>query len=218
MEGDTFIFFGKLLAQGGWPLYPLYLCSFVALIVIFYKYISFRAFNLSDLSWKEEMMSHIHSGDFKQAAARCDLIRHPAARVIKTIVKAFSERPDLVKSEAHRVASLELQKLEAYLSVLSFIAQVAPLLGLLGTVIGMVDLFIGFQGSNNGDINITQLSAGIWKALITTAAGLTIAVPTFAAYSYLTSRVDNVRLQLSDIIQNIIYVAPQVKNKAEVSD
>ncbi len=218
MGDDTIIFFGKLLAQGGWPLFPLYLCSFIALIVIIYKFMSFRAAKLSDLGWEKEMISLAHSGDFKGVIERCNRIGHPAARVMNAVAKAFTERPDLVESEARRVASLELQKLDAYLSILSFIAQVAPLIGLLGTVVGMVDLFIGFQGSNSGDINIAQLSSGIWKALITTAAGLTIAVPTLAAYSYLVSRVDNVRLQLSNIIQRFIYVAPQVEHKSGVTD
>lgn len=94
--------------------------------------------------------------------------------------------------------------------------QVAPLLGLLGTVLGMIDLFTGFQQGGNSNINLTELSAGIWKALITTAAGLTIAVPTLAAHSYLSSRVDNVRFELSDLIQRILYAIPGHKRSRKL--
>lgn len=80
----------------------------------------------------------------------------------------------------------------------------------------MIDLFVTFQQSGNANINISELSADIWKALITTAAGLAIAVPTLAAHSYLASRVDDVRLQMSDIIQRILYAVPQVSSPAGI--
>ncbi len=213
MIDGSIIMFGSLLAQGGWPMLPLYICSLVAVAVFLYKLMTYRAASLFDLSWQEDILRLIHLGDMKAVSETCNRFRHPAMPVVRSVVHALNERPDLAESEARRVASIELQKLEKYLSLLSFIAQVAPLLGLLGTVIGMVDLFIGFQGSNSADINISKLSSGIWKALITTAAGLTIAVPTLAAHSYLTSRVDNVRLQLSDVIQRMMYIAPRGINQ-----
>jgi biopolymer transport protein ExbB len=116
----------------------------------------------------------------------------------------WRRRPDRAEAEARRVGSLEIQKAESYLPLLSFIAQAAPLLGLLGTVLGMVDLFLGLQSSGLREVDVSLLSSGIWKALLTTAAGLTVAVPTLAAYSYLAHRADGLRLQVTDLVQQLL--------------
>ena len=215
MSDDAVILLGEILAQGGWTMVPLYACSIVALAVFLRKLMEYRAVHLSDLSWYEGALKLIRQGRFGEVNEACNQHTHPAIPVVCAMAQALKERPDLVQSEAQRVASLELQKLEKNLALLSFIAQIAPLLGLLGTVLGMVDMFIGLQGSGNASINLAELSSGIWKALVTTAAGLTIAVPTLAAHGYLTSRLDDVRLQLSDIIQCVLYAAPRSETKTE---
>ncbi|MCB9645410.1 MAG: MotA/TolQ/ExbB proton channel family protein [Deltaproteobacteria bacterium] len=97
--------------------------------------------------------------------------------------------------------------MEAYLALLAFIAQAAPLLGLLGTVLGMVELFLGLEGAGLRDVDTSLLSAGIWKALLTTAAGLGVAVPTLAGHAYLASRVDLFRLALVDAVERLITAA-----------
>lgn len=218
MDSDTVILLGEILAQGGWTMLPLYACSIVALAVFFRKLIEYRAARLSDLGWYEDTLNLVRSGNFGAVDGACNHHAHPAIHVICAMAQAFKERPDLAESEARRVASLELQKLERNLSLLSFIAQVAPLLGLLGTVFGMINMFMGLQEAGNSSINLSELSSGIWEALVTTAAGLTIAVPTLAAHGYLASRLDDVRLQLSDIIQCVLYVAPNSESKPEGTD
>jgi len=85
-------------------------------------------------------------------------------------------------------AQLEVPKLERFLGVLATIAFLAPLLGLLGTVSGMIDAF-GTIASSGGYATVTELSSGVYKSLLTTAAGLVVATPTFVAHSYLSSRV-----------------------------
>lgn len=215
MGDDMVVLLGEILAQGGWTMVPLYACSIVALAVFFRKLIEYRAVHLSDLSWYEDALNLIRLGKFDAVSGVCHHHAHPAVHVVCAMAQAFKERPELAKSEAQRVASLELQKLDKNLALLSFIAQIAPLLGLLGTVLGMVEMFISLQRTADGSINLSELSSGIWKALVTTAAGLTIAVPALAAHGYLTSRLDNVRLRLSDIIQCVLYAAPKNETKPE---
>lgn len=218
VNGDTMVLLGEILAQGGWTMVPLYACSIVALTVFLRKLIEYRAVHLSDLSWYKNTLNLIRLGNFDAVSAACNHHPHPAVAVVCAVAQALKERPDLAESEARRVASLELQKLEKNLSLLSFIAQIAPLLGLLGTVFGMINMFMNLQESGNSGINLSELSSGIWEALVTTAAGLTIAVPTLAGHSYLASRLDDVRLQLSDIIQCMLYVAPNSEAKAEATN
>ena len=91
---------------------------------------------------------------------------------------------------------------------LALCAEIAPLLGLLGTVVGMVELFQGIQGQQTGSMAMEALSGGIWKALLTTAAGLTVAVPALSVHAYLTSRVARFRVQLTTVVQRLRYAYP----------
>lgn len=198
----------ELLSQGGFSMYPIYLCSVVALAVFIKKLLEIRAAQLWDMGWLEAVIGAIGRKQDEQLASALKSSPHPGTRVVAAMVKTLEKRPERAEAEGRRVGSLELQQLEKYLPLLAFIAQVAPLLGLLGTVLGMVDLFLGLQGTGMANIEVSTLSAGIWKALLTTAAGLLVAVPTLAGYSYLISRTDYLRLQLANAIQRVLTESP----------
>jgi biopolymer transport protein ExbB len=197
----------ELLAQGGWAMYPIYACSVLTVGVFLKKIFELRAARLHDVAWVEGVVEHALRGELDAAHRACRAIVHPASRVVSALVHALDEAPSQAEAEAKRVATLELTKLETGINLLSFLAQVSPLLGLLGTVLGMVEMFMGLQGAGDGNIAIGDLASGIWKALLTTAAGLTVAVPALAGYSYLGSRVDQVRLQIVDIVQRVTFAA-----------
>jgi biopolymer transport protein ExbB len=200
---------GELLLQGGWPMAPIYLCSIVALAIFSRKLLQFRAERLFQTAWLEPILTSVRSARFDEALERTSSIKHPAARVIETMLATLRTRPDRVEAEARRVGSLEVQRLEKQIGALSFIAQAAPLLGLLGTVIGMVELFMSLQSAGLTNVDAALLASGIWKALLTTAAGLVVAVPTLAAYSYLHSRTDAFRLTLRDAIERVLTALPE---------
>lgn len=189
-------------------MYPIYFCSLWALTIFVRKLLEFRAARLGDLSWADEFLEQVRTGGLGEAARVCTTTPHPAARVLCAVAQALERRPDRAEAEAVRAGGLELQRMEKQLGALSFIAQVAPLLGLLGTVLGMVDLFLGLQAVGAANVDASMLSSGIWKALLTTAAGLVVAVPSLAAHAYLTSITDGLRLQMSDLAQRTITLAP----------
>lgn len=196
---------------------PILLCSALALAVFVRKTLQIHRARLHSIDWLPEALASVQIGAYEEAARRCDVEFHPAARVVSATVRTLSTRPDRAEAEGKRVGSLELQDLERHLGLLSFVAQGAPLLGLLGTVLGMVDLFAGLGGSGLGAagaggapvgaVDAELLSSGIWKALLTTAAGLSVAVPTLAAHTWTTSRTDRVRLQMADAIEQLLTVA-----------
>lgn len=199
---------GELLTHGGWAMAPIYLCSIVALMIFVRKALDFRAQRLGDLSWFESVLGALEAAKISEARQRAEQASHPVGRVIVAMLAVAERRPDRVEAEAQRAGSLELQHLERNLGALSFIAQVAPLLGLLGTVFGMVELFMGLQGTGATSVDAALLASGIWKALLTTAAGLVVAVPALAAYSYLNSRTDSFRLVLRDSIERVLTTLP----------
>jgi biopolymer transport protein ExbB len=196
-----------LLAQGGWAMYPIYACSVLTLGTFVKKALDLRAARMHDVGWFDGVLERVRSGDIDGLARACRGIAHPGARVVAAILVALERAPQHAEAEARRTAAVELERLERGVGLLSFLAQVSPLLGLLGTVLGMVDLFVGLQGAGDGNLAIGDLASGIWKALLTTAAGLTVAVPALAAHTFLTSRFDRVRLFMLDMAQRVLFTA-----------
>jgi biopolymer transport protein ExbB len=208
---------GDLLSFGGWVMYPIYACSLVAIAVFVQRILVFRAHRLGELAWLGEVFAAAGKGDMSAVGETCRRHPHPAARVLEAAASVYNRRPDRVEAEAGRVGSKELQRLEYYIPVLAFIAQVAPLLGLLGTALGMVQLFLGLQSLTPGAVDVGVISSGIWQALLTTVAGLVVAVPTMAAHAYLVSRINGVRLRLHDVVEQFITAVPRAKDEGDLS-
>src|SRR5204862_8169072 len=110
---------------------------------------------------------------------------------------------------------LEVPKLERFLGVLAAIAYTAPLLGLLGTVTGMIDAF-GTLSANGGYATVTELSNGVYKSLLTTAAGLVVATPTFIAYSYLSSRVNTLMHEMERARIEVVHMLSDREPKGDI--
>ncbi len=197
-----------LLAYGGWAMVPIYVCSAIALCVFIERILVLRGARIGDLSWLPDVMEAARKKEFDRIAALCRNCLHPGARVVEAMTAVWSSRADRVEAEAGRETTMQLHLLEKHVSILSFIGKAAPLLGLLGTVIGMVQLFIGLQHAPPGQVDIGLFASGIWKALLTTAAGVVVAVPSLAAYTYLTARIDRLHLKLHDIVERMLTAVP----------
>jgi len=187
---------------------PIYLCSIAAVALFLAKWMQFRAGRLNDLDWLEPLLEALRDDDLERARERARTTGHPAARAITAALTVISRRPERAEAEAARVGSLELQTYERHLGGLSFVAQAAPLLGLLGTVIGMVLLFIDLEHAPDAAGDISRISGGLWTALLTTAAGLVVAVLALAGHGYLTSRTDRLRLLLHDAVERALSAIP----------
>ncbi len=189
---------------------PIYACSILALAVAIQRWLVLRAARLNDLTWLDAALSAVSRNDLQRAEEHCLASPHPAARTLAAMATTCATRPDRAEAEAGRVGSLEVQRLERFVGLLSFVGRIAPLLGLLGTVIGMVRLFIGLQSAAPGQVDVSLLSAGIWQALLTTAAGVVVAVPSLAAHAWLSARIDAVALQIHDAVERFLTALPRV--------
>lgn len=209
---------GALLQQAGWTMAPLYVCSVLAIVVATRKFLDLRAANLKNESWVQPVLNALNEGAAMRAVELARKSGHPAGRVAATLVEALEHNPGQAEAETHRVGMEEAAALERNQRPLALIAEIAPLLGLLGTVVGMVELFAGISEQQaSGSMVMAALSGGIWKALLTTAAGLTIAVPTLAAHAYVSSRIDRFRVQLTSIVQRVRYAATLGSSDGDVS-
>lgn len=197
---------------------PIYLCSIVALAVSLRKWLELGAVRGMGMEWLDAVLELLREGEVAQARDRCATITHPAARAITSTLGVTARRPDRAEAEAGRAGSLEVQRFEKHLGVLSFIVQAAPLLGLFGTVIGLVDLFIDLERSPRAAMDVSVLSSGIWTALITTAAGLAVALLALGAHSVLAARADELRLLMHDAIERVLTAAPRAERTVEAPE
>lgn len=191
----------RYFASGGFWMYPLALCSLTGLAVILYKLHEFwKASGASeDLLLKVE--SKLTSGDTDAAASLCERSPGPLAMVIGAGLVARDKSRDGVRQAGQEAGVRAIAALEGFLPTLSTVANISPLLGFLGTVTGMIKAFAAVAAEGLGDP--ATVAAGISEALITTATGLIIAIPCFAAYNYFVSRVNRFALQMEDASANV---------------
>jgi biopolymer transport protein ExbB len=189
--------FGPLVdifIDGGWVMYPLLLCSILGLIFIIERLIYFHRMSSSPQELFSGVRDRLLDNDLEGALKVTNETKGPVSDIQKAGLLRFGRPHEEVLRAIESVSLHEISKLEKGLWILATIANIAPILGFLGTVTGMIDSFdvlaeIGFG-------NPKLLAAGISQALITTATGLAIAFPVQAAYNYLTNQVNNFALMM----------------------
>ena len=192
---DTSLF--SLLLKGGWTMLPLAVCSLAAVTVLVQKAIQFQMERVGVRDALNLIAAYDGSGELEELAEACQATQSPLGEAMALCARTLGRTPERTEDEVQRFATVELDRLERWLPLLSFIAQAAPLFGLLGTVVGMVQLFVA-MGATGSRIETGMLASGIWQALLTTAAGLMIAIPALGGHVWLMRRVDALRIRMED--------------------
>ncbi|MBV8938492.1 MAG: MotA/TolQ/ExbB proton channel family protein [Alphaproteobacteria bacterium] len=195
-----------LLQKGGIMMGALIVLSIYALAVILFKLWQFANANVFDRSFIDEVLSEIKQGDRVHATQRLSSIPGPIARIMRVTFECVANRDMSSKSreaEILRVGSADIHYLESHLRGLEMTAQIAPLMGLLGTVIGLIDSFsrLGQAGTR---VDPSMLAGGIWEALLTTAGGLSVAIPALAAHYIFDGIIEKVRATMKDVSVQIL--------------
>ncbi|MFB8831397.1 MotA/TolQ/ExbB proton channel family protein [Azotobacter salinestris] len=178
----------ELVKAGGWMMLPIVLCSVVALAIIAERLWTLRPSrvtppHLLGQVWRWIQDKQLNSDKLKELRAGS-----PLGQILAAGLANSKHGRDVMKECIEEAAARVIHDLERYLNALGTIAGIAPLLGLLGTVLGMIEIFSSFMGS--GMANAPQLAGGISTALITTAAGLFVAIPALFFHRYLQRRID----------------------------
>ncbi len=179
-------------------MWPILLCSVIAFAIVIERLVQLRRAQIDTKLFMEQISKSLKRNKIMEALEICDRTSGPISRILKAGILKH-DRPRAEVRETIEDASIhEVPLLEKNLPVLATVAHIAPLLGLLGTVTGMVAAFqvIESKASSLNPVNPGDLAAGIWEALLTTVAGLCVAIPTFVAYNYLVSRVDGFVLEM----------------------
>lgn len=176
------------LKHGGPFMWPLYLCSIVGLAVIIFKWHELWRKDRASQGVPDAVEKKVQVGDRSGAVAFCEATPSPVSGVLLAVLGSAGADRETVREAAEDARTRETHAMEAFLPALATVANIAPLLGFLGTVWGMILAFheVAIQRHLGPEV----VAGGIWQALITTAAGLIIAIPCFAAYNYFVSRLN----------------------------
>ena len=188
----------QVFSAGGPLVWPILLCSVFALAIILEKFWYLHKIKINTQDFLSNILEKMKHHQVKEALEACDKTQSPISHILKAGILKY-DRPRQQIIEAIEDASLyEIPRLNKNLNALATIAHISPLLGLLGTVTGMIRCFQVIQAKAAAvhPVSPGDLAGGIWEALLTTVAGLLVAIPAFVAYNYLAGRVNDLILEM----------------------
>ena len=191
-----------LIEKGGPVMFILLGFSIFAFAIIFIKLIQFFSAALSSTNKIEKILAKLNGRNAKKLLVEIKEIKNPLARIIEVVILTKSDRrfdKESREAEISRIISIEIRNLENYLGGLEVVASISPLLGLFGTVLGMIKAFLNLEKAGS-QIDPALLAGGIWEALLTTAFGLAIAIPALAAYHLFENKISNTRDKINDAV------------------
>lgn len=168
---------------------PIILGSVLALAIVLERMFHLHRAQIDTEKFMFGIKNILKKGNIVEAISICDNTPGPIAHILKEGIVKHDRTKEEIKEVIEEAGLHEVPRLEKNLPVLITIAHISPLLGLLGTVTGMINCFMQIE-KLSGIVNPADLAGGIWEALITTAAGLVVAIPAYVAYNYLVSRVE----------------------------
>lgn len=199
-----------LLDLGGPVVMILMAMSIIGVTIVLAKLWQFSSLKLSDTRFIEPVLQQLSAGRTRQAQDVLAANRSPVARVMEVAIEGRENRAlsdGLVREEVTRIAAGHLENLRGHLRSLEVIGALSPLLGLLGTVLGMIEAFRQLEAAGSR-VDPALLSGGIWEALLTTAVGLAVAIPAIAMLHWLERRIERFRHQMEDAVTQVFTRAP----------
>ena len=189
----------SLLIGGGWYIMiPLGILSIVAVYIFVERYFSVARVVKGDTSFMEQVKDSVLKGEIAHARKICKDVNNPYARMIEKGLMRVGKPMADISLAIENEGKLEITKLEQSLSMEATIAGAAPMIGFLGTVIGMMAAFHQMNTSGNA-VELNQLAGGIMQAMVTTAAGLVIGIIAYLAYNILVGRIDQVAYKMDEL-------------------
>ncbi len=188
----------QVFLAGGPVMWPILLCSIFALAIILEKFWHLHKIKIDTQEFLNNILDKMKHHQIKEALQICENTKSPISHILKAGILKYDRTRTQIKEAIEDASLYEIPRLEKNLTTLATIAHISPLLGLLGTVTGMVRCFQTIQAKATSfhPVSPGDLAGGIWEALLTTVAGLIVAIPTFVAYNYLVSRINNFILEM----------------------
>ena len=197
----------EMAAKGGWLMLVLLALSIVAIYIFGKKWWMIHQAGRIDSNFMRDIRDYIHEGKLKSALSLCEKYDSPVARLVEKGISRIGRPLSDIQTAIENCGNTEVARLEKGLPILATIAGGAPMIGFLGTVLGMVQAFFNMSQAGN-NIDITLLSSGIYTAMITTVGGLIVGILGYFGYNYLTSNIsdlvfkmENATIDFMDLLQ-----------------
>lgn len=192
-----------LFVKGGWVMYAILGASVLGLAIILERLIFFARIRNDDISLIKNVEEALTSGSHAAAVDECGRHRGVVCKVVLGCLQEWSRGSERMEDVVNFEGNRALESVEKHLRGLSVVAQTTPLLGLLGTVTGMIKAFMRIQEAG-GEVNVASLAGGIWEALLTTAFGLIVAIPVLFVYHFFETRVDRYARLIRDTGERLV--------------
>ncbi len=205
--------FWDLFMGGGWLMWVLVALAAVMIFIFVERFIAIRKATRIDNNFMNRIRDYISEGNINAAIDLCRRTDSPIARMVEKGIERIGRPMGDIQNAIENVANVEVAKLENGLPWLASISGGAPMIGFLGTVVGMVRVFIDMSANQGGGIELQQLSAGMYVAMVTTVGGLIVGIPAYFAHNYLVARVEKLifRMEATTIAFMDILNQPVVK-------
>jgi len=204
----------ELFLKGGPVMWPIFIASIIGFALVLVKFWDFRQMQLNSFEFVREIFIKLSTGDAQDALILCrEQKRHPLAAVFSIGIERRDLPSDRLEKIIEQAGNNQIHKMEKYLGTLASIIGIEPLLGFLGTITGLIRAFMSWEkaGSN---ITVNLLAGGIYEAMITTAAGLMVAIPLFLCHNYFVSRIKFAANDLNNHGIQLIEAIEEMKERA----
>ncbi len=185
----------EMAAKGGWLMIVLAVLSVIAIYIFGKKWWMIHKAQQVDKNFMRDIRDYIHEGKVKSALALCEKYDSPVARLVEKGIERIGRPLTDIQTAVENMGNVEIARLEKGLPTLATISGGAPMIGFLGTVLGMVQAFFNMSNAGN-NIDITLLSSGIYTAMITTVGGLIVGILAYFGYNYLTAQISNLMFKM----------------------
>ncbi len=193
----------ELLSHGGSMMWLLLVAGALAVAVFVERLLHYHREQINSLDFINGVRNVLKRDNVVEAISICDATPGPVARLVKTAVLNRERGREGVREALEDAGLVEVPRLEEKLALLATIGQIAPIMGLLGTVLGFIDVFRVLQ-TQGISAPAAQLAGGVWQALVCTGAGLAVAIPCYAGYNYLVSRVNEIVVDMEKASSEIV--------------
>ena len=185
----------QMAAKGGWLMLVLLALSIIAIYIFGKKWWMLHKATQIDKNFMRDIRDYIHEGKIKSAVSLCEKYDSPVARLIEKGIERLGRPLSDIQTAVENTGNVEIARLEKGLPTLATIAGGSPMIGFLGTVLGMVEAFFNMANAGN-NVDISLLSSGIYTAMITTVGGLIVGILAYFGYNYLTARISDVMYKM----------------------
>ena len=179
----------ELFSKGGWLMWVLLVLGGLTVFIFVERFLAIRKASGVDMNFMNRIRDYIYDGKIESAVDLCKKTNTPIARMIEKGIERLGRPMNDVQTAIENVANLEVSKLESGLPFLATIAGGAPMIGFLGTVIGMVQTFMDMSAAG-GTVDMAMLAGGMYIAMVTTVGGLIVGIPAYFGYNYLVARIE----------------------------